>query len=162
MRAGFVLAVAACSSHPGPVTPPPPHNDAPAAMTDAPDLHAAIRNDSIQFATMRPPEATLPTRGRRVVVVAPPEAVALARRGDVALLDQLVALLADPERAWAAEVMLAALTGNEADLVNDFQGSPESFRDVLGKNAPQRWQAWLATVRGKLQWDASRDQFVVR
>jgi hypothetical protein len=129
---------------------------------DAPDLHAAIRNDTIQFATMRPPEATLPTRGRRVIVVAPPEAVALARRGDPALLDQLVALLADPERAWAAEVMLAALTGNEADLVNAFQGTPESFPDALGKTAPARWQSWLAKMRDKLSWDAARNQFVVK
>ena len=163
MNRTLVLLLAACSSRPTtiPPPPPPPHDASAMPQPDAPDLHAAVRNDTIQYATMRPPEATLPTRGRRVVVVAPPEAVALARRGDPALLDQLVALLADPDRAWAAEVMLAALTGNEADLVNDFQGSPGSFLDALGKTAPQRWQAWLAGVRGKLQWDASRNQFVV-
>lgn len=163
MNRALVLLLAACSSRPTTIPPPPPPHDASAMpQPDAPDLHAAIRNDTIQFATMRRPDATLPTRDRMVVVVAPPEAVALARRGDLALLDQLVALLADPERAWAAEVMLAALTGHEADLVNDFQGSPGSFLDVLGKTAPERWQAWLAGVRGKLQWDAASNQFVVK
>ena len=120
----------------------------------------AVRNDRIQFATMRPPEATLPTRGRRVVVTAPPEAVTLATRGDLAVLDELVPLLADPERAWAAEVMLAALTGHESDFVNDLQGAPEGFAGSLGKGAKDRWQTWLDGVRGTLRWDAASRQFI--
>lgn len=176
MSRARVLALAllaTCSSHPNPTAPPPttiapthdaatttmPQPDAP-DPPDAPDLHTAIRNDSIQYATMRPPNATLPTRDRIVVVVAPPDAVTLAKRGDLALLDQLVALLSDPERAWAAEVMLAALTGYESDLVNDFQGTPDSFLGNLGKTASQRWLAWLGRTRDKLRWDASRNQFV--
>ncbi len=163
MKAGLVFALAACSSHPAPLALPPQNHGASALpQPGAPRVPAPIRNDRIQFAAMRPRDATLPTRDRIVVVTAPPEAVALARRGDIALLDQLVALLADPERAWAAEVMLAALTGNEADLANDFQGTPDSFLDALGKTAPARWQSWLPKVRDKLAWDASRTQFVVR
>jgi hypothetical protein len=131
------------------------------AMAQHDDLDV-VRNDTIQYATYRPPGATLPTRGRQIMVVAPPEAVALVRRGDIALLDQLVPLLADPKRMWAAEVMLAALTGNDADLVNDFQGPPEKFVAEWGEGAQERWQKWLDSKRGKLQWDASRNQFVAK
>jgi len=121
-----------------------------------------LRNETIEYATYRPPGATLPTRGRQIMVVAPPEAVALVRRGDIALLDQLLPLLADPKRMWAAEVMLAALTGNDADLVNDFQGPPERFVTEWGEGAQERWKKWLDGVRARLQWDPSRNQFVAK
>ncbi len=127
-----------------------------------PDDLQAVRNDRIQFATMRPPGSTMPTRDRRVVVTAPEEAVALAARGDLRVLDQLVALLDDADRAWAAEVLLAAMTGHEADLVNDLQGSPEEFATAIGRGAKARWQTWLDGARPTLAWDATRKQFVTK
>jgi hypothetical protein len=120
----------------------------------------AIRNDRIQFVTMRPRRSTLPTLDRQVVLTGPPGAMALVERGDVAVLDKLVALLGDPERAWAAEVVLAALTQREADIVNSFQARPGEFFDGVGQGAKDRWQKWLDGARGKLQWDPEARQFV--
>jgi hypothetical protein len=130
--------------------------------TEQVDEMQAIRNDTIQFATFRPPDATLPTRGRQVMVVAPPEAVALARSGNLAAIDRLLPLLGDPDRAWAAEVMLAAMTGHDADLVNDFQREPKDFLPVFGQGLKERWQTWLDGVRDKLKWDEQRHRFVVK
>jgi hypothetical protein len=144
----------------------PPQNVDVSKDTMKPMQHTddmqAVRNDSIQFATSRRRGATLPTLDRQVVLTGPPEAVAIAERGEVAVLDQLVPLLADRDRAWAAEVMLAAMTGREADIVNSFQARPSSFFDEVGQGAKDRWQRWLDEVRGKLQWDAAQKQFTLR
>src|SRR5262249_44553760 len=79
-----------------------------------------VRNDNIKFATFQLPGATLPTMQRKIMVVAPPEAVALARSGDVTVLDRLIPLLDNPDRAWAAVVMLSAMTWHDAETVKDF------------------------------------------
>jgi hypothetical protein len=136
------------------------HNGEPVKPMQKTDDIQAVRNDRIQFATMRPRGSTMPTLDRQVVLTGPPEVVALADRGDVAVLDELIALLADPERVWAAEVVLAALTGREADIVNSFQGHPAEFVQSLGQGALDRWRAWLGDARGKLHWDASHRRFV--
>jgi hypothetical protein len=57
--------------------------------------------------------------------------------------------------------MLAAMTGHDSDLVNDFQQAPGEFYSTFGQGLRERWQTWLAGVRGKLQWDASRNRFDV-
>lgn len=130
-------------------------------MSTTDDLQV-VRNDTVQFVTFRPPGAQLPTRERQVRVAAPAEAVALARSGDITVLDRLVPLLADPQRAWAAEVMLAAMTGHEADMVNDFQRDPDKFLATYGQGMKERWEKWLGEHRNRLQWDESRLRFVVK
>ena len=121
-----------------------------------------IRNDAIQFANYRPPGATLPTRGRKIMIIGPPEAVRLARSGDLHLIDRLLPLLADPDRAWAAEVMLSAMTGHDSDLVLDYEKEPSEFFKDFGEGLEQAWQKWLAEVRDKLQWDDTVHRFVVK
>jgi hypothetical protein len=135
--------------------------DAGKPMPLSPQL-LAIRNDNIRFITFRPPGATLPTRGRQVEVIGPPEAVAIVKRGDIAVLDELLPMLEDRDRIWAAEVMLAALTGEDADLVNDFARAPQEFIDNFAEAAPDRWKRWLDEYRPRLSWDPERNQFRVK
>jgi hypothetical protein len=121
-----------------------------------------VRNDRIQFVTMSPSDSQFTSLERRVVVTGPPELVDLSRTGDIRLLDELVALLKDPDRAWAAMVLLAALTGREEDTVNAFATSPDKWWDAVGNTAHDRWSKWLIESRGRLTWDADNRVFLER
>jgi hypothetical protein len=129
---------------------------------DQSQLLSAVANDRIQFATMRPPGSRFAHLERRVKVVQPPEVVQLATTGDVRVLDELVKLLRMRERAWAAEVVLAAMTDREADLVGFYTGRPDAWIDGQGATAAERWQAWLAEHRERLAWDAAEKVFRVQ
>jgi len=126
------------------------------------ELLAAVRSDRIEFVTMRPPGATTVTLERRVVLTGPPEVTDLATIGDIRILDALVDLLGDPARAWAAEVVLAAVTQREEKLVDTFAGQPEAWWDAVGRGAHERWRAWLDQHRDRLVWDADEGVFVER
>jgi hypothetical protein len=119
-----------------------------------------VTDQNIQFVTARVEGSPLPSADRRVIVTGPPQAVEVASTGDVNLLDELVGMLLDHNRAWAAEVMLACLTHHEENLVNAFAAHPEQWRDSLGKNAHQRWSEWLKPRRARLRWDAQERAFV--
>lgn len=121
-----------------------------------------VQNAKVQFASFRPPGSRSASLDRRVQVVAPPELVQLAQTDDVAILDELVELLTDRDRAWAAEVVLAAMTGQEADLVASYAGPPERWLDTLGATAADCGRAWLAAHRAQLSWDAAARSFVVK
>lgn len=123
-------------------------------------LLEAVRSDRVEFVTMRPPGSPLPTLGRRVVVTGPAEAVKLARSGDPRVLDELVELLKEPDRAWAAEVLLAAMTRQEEDIVNSFAAKPDEWWPAVGGTAHKRWSEWLGAARGRLKWDAGEGAFV--
>jgi hypothetical protein len=120
----------------------------------------AVTNDKIEFITTSVDGAPLPTRGRRVIVTGPPDAVKLLSIGDVRVLEGLVNLLPDPHRAWAAEVLLASLTGYEEDMVNAFAARSDQWQESVGKNAYERWSEWLKPRRGRLGWDARVQVFV--
>jgi hypothetical protein len=124
------------------------------------EMLKAVRNDRLEFVTMRPPDSKFTILDRRVVVTAPPELVELSRRGDPQVLVELIKLLHEPGRAWAAEVLLAALTGREADIVNAFAATPGQWWDSVGKTAQVRWGEWLGEARGKLIWDSKDRVFV--
>jgi hypothetical protein len=77
-------------------------------------------------------------------------------------LDALVKLLRDRDRAWAAEVLLSALTRREEKLVESFVSAPDEWWQTFGANAAERWRAWLDGARDRLVWDAAAGYFVER
>jgi hypothetical protein len=121
---------------------------------------AAVRNDRIQFVTAAPEGSPFVTLDRQVIVTGPPELVTLSKTGDLRVLESLVGLLADPQRAWAAVVVLAALTGVESKIVDSFAGHPDQWSEALGPTAQERWRNWLDQTRHKLVWDAKENVFV--
>jgi hypothetical protein len=126
------------------------------------DMLDAVRNDRIQFATTRPPGSQFSTLERRVVVTGSPELVALSKTGDLAALDELVKLLKEPDRAWAAMVLLAAMTRQEEKVVDAFATAPGDWWDSVGKTAHKRYSDWLKEKKGKLVWDSANEVFVER
>jgi hypothetical protein len=122
----------------------------------------AVRSGEVEFATLRPPGSQMAVLDRRVVVTGPPALVELSRSGDVEVLDELVELLGDQETAWAAEVLLAAMTGREAKLVEASAGDVGEWWATLGQGARERWSAWLESERDALRWDPEAAVFTVR
>ena len=118
-----------------------------------------VRNNRIQFATMRPEGSQFATLERRVVITEPQELVALSRSGDLGVLDDLLALLKDPDRAWAAMVLLAAMTRVEEKIADNYSARQQDWWDDFGKTAFARWSKWLEENREKLQWDAEDKVF---
>jgi hypothetical protein len=125
-------------------------------------LREAVRNDRIKFATMRPPGSPFATLDRRVVVVDAPDLVELSHNDDPRVLDQLVELLDERDHAWAAQVLLAALTRRDEKLVESFANAPDEWWNTFGATAHQRWRSWLDGARGRLAWDAEAQHFVER
>jgi hypothetical protein len=118
----------------------------------------AVRDRDVQFASLAP--ASPATFDRRILVVAPPEMVELTGTGDVSALDGLVDLLAEPGRAWAAQVALSAMTRRDERLVEAAQSSPgEWLDDPVGRGAQARWAEWLAECRDRLSWDPDTRAF---
>ena len=128
----------------------------------ADDSLTSVRNDRIQFATMRPPNSRSVTLDRRVRIVGPPDLVQIARSGDLQHVADLIALLRDPDRAWAAEVMLASMTGQEEKMVDAYQRDPDKWQDTLGRTAHERWTTWFEGVRDRLMWNADEGMFIER
>lgn len=120
---------------------------------------AQVYNDQIEFVTLASPGSPFATLERRVVVTAPPALAALAQSGNARMLDELILLLANPERAWAAEVLLAAMTGEEAKIVDSFAARPTEWWATLGENAQARWREWLEARHDKLVWDQANQMF---
>lgn len=121
---------------------------------------AAVRNNRIEFVTTRPPSSQFATLDRHVVVTGPTELVKLSGMGDVQVLDDVVELLQDPDRAWAAMVLLAAMTRREEKIIDSFAATPDEWWNSLGKTAYERWTQWLEETRKKLVWDFQNKVFV--
>ncbi|MDZ4719528.1 MAG: hypothetical protein SH847_13820 [Roseiflexaceae bacterium] len=128
-------------------------------MKNVEALLAHVRDTEIQFVTMRPPRSQFTTLERRVVVTGPAELVELARMGDRRVLDKLIDLLQQPDRAWAAVVLLAAMTGHESKIIDSYATSPQHWWAALGETAHDRWAAWLQNIGTKLVWDAAQGMF---
>lgn len=124
------------------------------------DMIAAVWNDRIEFATMRPPGSRFAVLERRVVVTGPPELVKLSKIGDIDVLDELVRVMKEKDRAWAAEVLLSAMTRREGKIVDTFATIPDEWWDSIGRTAHERWSNWLEETREKLVWDSENDVFV--
>jgi len=95
-----------------------------------------------------------------VVVTAPAALAKMTETGSPAALPELIGLLKDPGRAWAAQVLLAALTGREEKFVDVYQGQPGQWYEVLGKTAYERWSKWFQEAKNRLEWSAADRMFI--
>jgi hypothetical protein len=126
------------------------------------DMLESVRNNRIEFATMRPQGSNFTTLERKVVVTGPPELVNLTEVGDLRVLDELIKFLKEPDRAWAAEVLLSVMTQREEKMVDSFSASPDDWWHSVGKTAYDRWAEWLRETRESLVWDSETKAFIER
>ena len=119
-----------------------------------------VKNAKIEFVTIRSDDSIFSTLERRIVITGPAELVQLAEVGDPRVLDELVIMLCDPARAWAAEVLLATMTHTEEKIVDAFAAHPNEWWNSIGQTAYERWKTWLSEMRGRLVWDNCRKYFM--
>jgi hypothetical protein len=131
-------------------------------VMDLSPLLAAVRNDRIKVGTMRPPGSKFAVLERRVLIGGPPELVQLSEIGELRVLDELLPLLKDPARAWAANAMLAKMTRTDEKQVDTWQSRVDEWWGVFGKGAFERWSRWLAEHRDHLRWNATEHYFATQ
>lgn len=125
------------------------------------DYLSSIDNQNIQFATMRPPGSAFATLERKVVIIAPKAAVNLTKIDDAALIPALIELLQNSQKAWAAEILLTAITGGDGKIVESFSGSSDEWWDNVGQNAYGKWHNWHQENKENIVWSKSEKIFVV-
>ena len=126
------------------------------------DIASLLKNTPISFVTTAANANSNMPRGRQVVVTGPPAVMDLIAGPDVTLLAALVANLREPATAWSAEVLLAALTGRDADIVDAFARSPDDWLARLREQAEEAWRAWFAAHRTSLAWNPAQRRFTLR
>lgn len=122
---------------------------------------SGVWNDQIEFATMRPPGSPFTTLERRVIMTGPDEIIQLAKTGERRVVAELIELLKEPDRAWAALVMLSAMTGRQGKVVDMYSTTPDEWWRISGATAYENWNAWLEEVWDGLQWDPENSVFTL-
>jgi len=131
-------------------------------LTETQRLVATLRSDTIGVATMRPPGSKVSVLERQVIIIGPADAKLLAERGDPAVLDDLLPLLDDPARAWAAEVVFAKLTQSDGKTIDVYMTRPDQWWKTFGPSARSHRQRWLDEHRGRLVWNVKSRVFEVK
>jgi hypothetical protein len=81
----------------------------------------------------------------------PPELVELSNIPDQRILDELVKLLDEPNRGWAAHILIGKLLGHYAVSFD----SKEKWWEEEGKTgkAKQAWTTYIQKVKPTMEWD---------
>jgi hypothetical protein len=90
----------------------------------------------------------------RIFILNPSKVYWLSNIDDPKVLDELVKLLDDPNRGWAANVILSKMMGITGLGQGIDEVSPAQWWDVEGKTgkSKQEWSAYLQKVRPTMRW----------
>jgi hypothetical protein len=124
-------------------------------------LLKSVNNKTIQFATYRPSGTKTALLERKIKVTGPDSVLTLMLQADVDLLPALIDLLKDSTKAFAAEIILTALTDANGKTIEAFSGNPEEWWKTLGVNAYQHWNNWYEKTKKSIEWDKSKKIFVM-
>jgi hypothetical protein len=103
----------------------------------------SLNNNTIEFGTYRPKDSRFISLGRKIKILGPPEAVKITQYGEEVISD-LIKLLQDEERDWAANVILSSITGRDASIVSVFADNYEKWQKTQKKNDINYWKNKLA------------------
>jgi hypothetical protein len=97
----------------------------------------------------------------KIKIIAPAEAVTLTKTGDVSVLYQLVELLDNKDRGWAAFTLLAQMTDNHNRIL---WSNPEKWWKEQGSNGREkrRWTGFLKAAGKDLYWNSQKGYFMYR
>jgi hypothetical protein len=93
-------------------------------------------------------------RSSRVFIQSPSKVYQLSNINDPKILDELTKLLDNPERAWAAHVVLAKMLGITGFATSVDMISPQQWWETEGKTgkAKQTWTDYLKKIKPTMQW----------
>lgn len=118
-----------------------------------------VNNKTIRFATFRPPGSSFATLERQIKITAPDSVVELIRLADTSLLPSLIEFLKTPKKAWAAEIILTAITETDGKILESFSGNPSTWWGTIGVNAFNKWNTWYSKNKNKIVWDEKMQIF---
>jgi hypothetical protein len=90
----------------------------------------------------------------RVFIINPAKVYWLSYSKDPRILDALITLLDDPDRAWAAHVVLSKMLGITGLSSRIDQITPHQWWELEGKTrkAQQAWTQYLQKVKSSMVW----------
>lgn len=102
----------------------------------------SLNNKTIQFATYIPKDSPFISIGRKIKIIGPEEAVKITQYGEQIVPD-LIKLLHDEERDWAANVILSSITGRDALIVSVYADNYEKWKTTQKTRDVMYWENWL-------------------
>jgi hypothetical protein len=119
----------------------------------------AVDNKTIQFVSFRPSGSAFALLDRNIKIVGPSAVLNLVEKANIALLPALINLLKDPEKAWAAAIILTSITGADGKLIESFSNEPGKWWESIGVNTYEHWNNWYLENKNNIQWDRSKKIF---
>jgi len=115
-----------------------------------------VQNDRIRYATALPEGSPFVSAGREIKITAPIAILGSFQPGAEHLVPKLIALFDSPDRDWAANLLLYALTGRDAMLLGGFETNIAKWRDRQKELDRRYWIGWWEENQGRLEWSGSR------
>lgn len=101
-----------------------------------------LNNKTIQFATYMPEGSPFISIGRKIKIMGPENALKITQYGEQMIPD-LIKLLHDDEKDWAANVILSSITGRDALIVAVFADDYGKWKKNQKKYDIIYWNNWL-------------------
>jgi hypothetical protein len=98
-----------------------------------------LGNDKIRFATYIPKDSHFISIGRKIKILGPQEALRIAQYGEDAIPD-LMELLYDDKRDWAANVILSSITGRDALILSVYADDYEKWKKTQKEKDVTYWK----------------------
>lgn len=92
--------------------------------------------------------------GSRVFIQSPSKVYKLSNINDFRIIDELLKLMDNPARAWAAHVVIAKMMGSSGLITSVGTISPQEWWETEGKTgkAKQAWIDYLKQVKPTMKW----------
>lgn len=119
----------------------------------------SVYSDRITYVTVRPPGAGTVVLERRVRITGSPSMKTLSETGDPNILHALKDLMREDGRAWAAHVLLSAMTGADAATIEIFAADPAGWLQNFRGRHLAEWESWLKQAGDSLIWDPEQHIF---
>jgi hypothetical protein len=90
----------------------------------------------------------------RIFIINPPKVYWLSNSNDRRILEELINLLDDPNRAWAANIILSKMLGIAGINSRIDQITPSQWWEIKGKTkkAKQEWTQYLQNLQSSMVW----------
>jgi hypothetical protein len=104
-------------------------------------IRDALHNDTIRFGTYIPKDSPFISMGRKVKILGPEKSVEIVSYGE-RIIPDLIALLRDEDRDWAAHVVLSSITGGDAMTLSVFADNVEEWRRTHKNHDLTHWKSY--------------------
>jgi len=122
-------------------------------------LLKSVNNKTIQFASYSPERSAFAVLERNIIVTGPDSVLQLLQAGDTAILPSVIDLLKESTKAWAAEIILTALTAGDAKVIESFNDDPQKWWETVGANSYAYWNSWYIKNKDSIEWNSDTGKF---